>query len=242
MKKRHVFFLGLLVVLLTMGLVLAGCGGGDDSSGSGGNNSGGNDNSGSNNSGGNNSGGNNSGGNDNSGGNSSGGNNSGGNSSGGNNSGGNSSGGNNSGGNNSGGTNSGGNNSGGNNSGSGSGGDTVQYRIDQPLFGTCSKSGNNLVINWTLKTSGKSPNGVYTYTQPKNIIIGVWDGSTSAWLEPSSNTLSGSARSYTLNNYATYATSNNQVGIRVRCTSDYNETSARTTYFISSDTFSPSYN
>jgi hypothetical protein len=51
MKKRNVFLLGLLVVLLAMGLVLVGCG--DDSSGdNGSNDSGGNDNSGNNNSGG----------------------------------------------------------------------------------------------------------------------------------------------------------------------------------------------
>jgi hypothetical protein len=69
MKKSNVFLSGLLVILLAMGLVLAGC---DIGSDTGGNNSGGN-NSGNNNSGGNNSGGNNSGGN-NSGGNNTGGN------------------------------------------------------------------------------------------------------------------------------------------------------------------------
>ena len=75
MKKRNVFLLGLLVVLLAIGLVLVGCG--DSGSGdSGGNNSGGN-NSGGQNSGGNDSGGNNSGDN-NSGSNNSGGQNSGG--------------------------------------------------------------------------------------------------------------------------------------------------------------------
>ena len=44
MKKRNVFLLGLLVVLLAMGLVLAGCGKDDDSSNSNNNNSGNPDN------------------------------------------------------------------------------------------------------------------------------------------------------------------------------------------------------
>jgi len=46
MKKRNGFLLGLLVVLLAMGLVLAGCGDGDSGDNSGGQNSGGNNQSG----------------------------------------------------------------------------------------------------------------------------------------------------------------------------------------------------
>jgi len=88
MKKKNTFFPGLLVVLLTIGLIFAGCGDDNDSSnndGDGTNTSGintGGNNSGGNNSGGNNSGGNNSGSNDN-GGDNGGNNNSGGNNNGG---------------------------------------------------------------------------------------------------------------------------------------------------------------
>jgi hypothetical protein len=61
----------------------------------------------------------------------------------------------------------------GNTGGNTGGGTATEYRLDQPIFGTCTKSGNNITIRWTLTTSGKTSNGLYTYTSPSNIIIQV---------------------------------------------------------------------
>jgi hypothetical protein len=119
------------------------------------------------------------------------------------------------------------------------GGGTTEYRIAQPTFGNCSRSGNDLIIRWTLTTSGKSPNGLYTYTQPTSIIIGVQNNGNYTDIQ----TLSASARSFTLNNYSVFATgyNNDRVYLRVKCTSSYNETVSYIGYSISTNTFTPSY-
>jgi hypothetical protein len=133
-----------------------------------------------------------------------------------------------------------------NNTGSGSTGETtVKYILDQPIFGTCTKSGNNLTINWKLKTSGKTANGIYTYTSPSNIIIQVYNGTSFDEFE----TLSSSVRTFTLKNYAAYQyspenVSGNRVSIKVYCTSgssSYDSKSASTTYFVESNYWQPTY-
>jgi hypothetical protein len=114
----------------------------------------------------------------------------------------------------------------------------TEYRIDQAIFSSCSKSGENLVYNWTLKTSGKTPNGLYTYTSPSSITVSVQaDGS----YFDLTTTLTGSARTYTLNNFEVWANANGQVIIRVKCVSDYNETISYMAYYIATDTFFPNY-
>lgn len=130
-------------------------------------------------------------------------------------------------------------------SSSSGGGGTTEYILDQPTFGTCSKSGNSLTINWSLTTSGKTPNGLYTYTSPSNIIIQVYNGTSFDNIQ----TLSASARSFTLNNYTFYqyspaGVSGNNVTIRVYCTSGsnaYNSKYATTTYYVGENYWSPSY-
>ncbi|GHU73540.1 hypothetical protein FACS189450_13510 [Spirochaetia bacterium] len=118
----------------------------------------------------------------------------------------------------------------------GGGGTTIEYRIDQALFGTNSKSGNNLVFNWTLKTSGKTPNGLYTYTSPSSIVVSVQQDGGYYDLQ----TLAGSARTYTLTNFAAWA-ENDRVYFRVKCVSTYNETISYVVYRPSVNTFTPSY-
>jgi hypothetical protein len=109
-------------------------------------------------------------------------------------------------------------------------------RIDQAIFGSCSKSGNNLVFNWTLKTSGKTPNGLYTYTSPSSIVVSVQvDGSYQDL-----TTLAESARTYTLNNFATYV-ADDRLYFRVKCISDYNETISYNGYRVAANTFTPNY-
>jgi cellulose 1,4-beta-cellobiosidase len=126
--------------------------------------------------------------------------------------------------------------------GGNTGGTTVEYRLDQPIFGTSSRSGNNLSINWTLSTSGKTPNGLYTYTSPSSIIIQTYNGTSFDDFA----TLSGSARSYTLNNYSVFAyspagVSGNRVTIRVLCKSTYGDRYSTITYFVEQNSFTPSY-
>jgi hypothetical protein len=129
--------------------------------------------------------------------------------------------------------------------GGGGGGGTTEYRLDQPIFGTCSKSGNNLTINWSLTTSGKTPNGLYTYTSPSNIIIQVYDGTSFDNFQ----TLPASARSFTLNNYVLHqyspaGASGDRVTIRVYCTSGssaYDSRYATNTYFVGLNSWTPSY-
>jgi uncharacterized repeat protein (TIGR02543 family) len=118
----------------------------------------------------------------------------------------------------------------------GGGTTTTEYRIDQAYFGTCSKSGNNLVFNWTLTTSGKTPNGLYTYTSPSNIVVSVQKDGSYYDLK----TLAGSVRTYTLNNFADYAV-NDRVYFRVKCVSNYNETISYNGYVVSLNTFIPNY-
>jgi hypothetical protein len=196
--------------------------------------------------------GNNNGGDDNSGGgdNDGGGDNTG---NGGNNTGGNNTGGGNTGGNNTGGGNNNGgddNSGGGDNTGGNSGNNTdagtaVEYILDQPIFGTCTKSGNNLTIRWSLKTSGMTPNEVYTYTSPSDIIIQVYDGTSFDDIQ----NLSSSARTFTLSDYAIYqyspeGVSGNRVSIRVYCTSgsnSYDSKYSTTTYFVESNYWQPVY-
>jgi hypothetical protein len=116
------------------------------------------------------------------------------------------------------------------------GGGTTEYRIAQAIFGTCSKSGNNLVFNWTLQTSGTTPNGLYTYTSPSNIVVSVQVDGSYYDLQ----TLAGSARTYTLNNFSAWAV-NGRVYFRVKCVSNYNETISYNAYLISANTFTPNY-
>jgi hypothetical protein len=138
------------------------------------------------------------------------------------------------GGSNTGGNSGGNNNTGGNNNGGGAA--AVEYRIDQAIFGTCSKSGGNLVFRWTLKTTGKTPNGLYTYTSPSNIVVSVQADGGYHDLD----TLAGSARTYTLNNFAAWA-ADDRVYFRVKCVSGYNETISYNGYRVSVDTFTPNY-
>jgi hypothetical protein len=130
---------------------------------------------------------------------------------------------------------------------SSSGGGTTEYWLDQPTFGTCSKSGNNLTINWTLQTSGQTLNGLYTYTSPSSIIIQVYNSTTFDTIETFTG---GSRRSFTLNNFSAWqyspeGVSGNRVTIRVLCKAPSNVSSgdrySTTTYFVESDYWSPSY-
>ncbi|MDR1249257.1 MAG: InlB B-repeat-containing protein [Treponema sp.] len=118
----------------------------------------------------------------------------------------------------------------------GGGTTTTEYRIDQAIFGSCSKSGNNLVFNWTLKTTGKTPNGLYTYTSPSSIVVSVQVDGSYQDLE----TLAGSARRYTLNNFAAWA-ADDRVYFRVKCVSNYNETISYNGYRVTGNTFTPNY-
>ena len=130
-------------------------------------------------------------------------------------------------------------------SGGGGGGTTVEYRLDQPIFGTCSKSGNNLTINWSLTTSGKTPNGLYTYTSPSNIIIQVYNGTSFDNIQ----TLPATTRTYTLTNYPVFqyspaGVSGNRVTIRVYCisgSSSYDSRYATITYSVEQNYWSPTY-
>jgi hypothetical protein len=122
----------------------------------------------------------------------------------------------------------------------GTGGGTVEieYRIDQALFttSTTKKSGSNLVFNWTLKTSGKTPNGLYTYKAPDSIEIAIQsDGSYLT-----SKTLAGSAKTYTLNNYAAYV-EEDRVYLRITCIGSSGNKISYAVYRPSIDTFSFNY-
>jgi hypothetical protein len=121
------------------------------------------------------------------------------------------------------------------------GGGTTEYRIAQAYFSTCSKSGSSLVFNWTLTTTGKTPNGLYTYTSPSSIVVSVQTADGSYYdLE----TLAGSARKYTITNFENWATGTNadgRVSFRVKCVSSYNETISYNVYRISGNTFTPNY-
>jgi hypothetical protein len=206
MKRRLFGIAGVLVVLLALGLILAGCDTDTGSDSTGGNNTGGS---------------------------STGGNDTGGDNTGGDNTGGDNTGGDDTDGDNTGGDNTGGDNTGGDNTG---GGTTTVYRIDQAIFTTCSKSGNNLVFNWKLTTTGKSANGLYTYTSPSSIVVSVQaDGGYTDLA-----TLSGSTRTYTLNSFASWA-ADDRVYFRVKCVSTYNETISYNVYRPSVNVFTPNY-
>jgi hypothetical protein len=110
------------------------------------------------------------------------------------------------------------------------------YIIDQALFSTNSKSGNNLVFNWTLKTSGKSPNGLYTYTSPSSIEIAIQSGGAYV----TSQTLAGSARTYTLTNFANYV-EGGDIYLRVKCVSTYGDKISYVRYNVASNSFTPNY-
>jgi len=128
-------------------------------------------------------------------------------------------------------------------SSSSSGGGAIEYRLDQPIFGTCSKSGTSLTINWSLKTSGKTPNGLYTYTAPSSIIIQIYDGSSFFDYK----TLAASARTITLSSFSVIqykVESSNRVTVRVLCksgSSAYNDVYATTTYYVEQNTWFPTY-
>ena len=77
-----------------------------------------------------------------------------------------------------------------------------ETRLAQPTFGTCSISGNNANFNWTVQTTGTTPNGIYDYVAPTSIKIEVYAEGTN-WYEIT--TLSGTARSYTLSNWETWS-------------------------------------
>jgi cellulose 1,4-beta-cellobiosidase len=136
---------------------------------------------------------------------------------------------------------------GGNTGGNTGGGTTTEYRLDQPLFnnGRGSKNGNNLTIGWSIATSGETPNGLYTYTSPSNIIIQVYNGSSFDNIQ----TLASNARTFTLNSFAVYqyspeGTSGNRVTIRVYCTSgssSYNSQYATISYYVEQDYWVPIY-
>jgi hypothetical protein len=125
--------------------------------------------------------------------------------------------------------------------GGNTGGTTIaEYRIAQAYFITCSKSGASLVFNRTLTTTGKTPNGLYTYTSPSSIVVSVQTDDGYYDLE----TLAGSARKYTLSNFESWAMGTNadsRVYFRVKCVSNYNETISYSVYRISSNTFTPNY-
>ncbi|GBU27635.1 hypothetical protein R84B8_01170 [Treponema sp. R8-4-B8] len=101
----------------------------------------------------------------------------------------------------------------------------IETRLDQPIFGTNSVTSSSITINWTLQTTGTTPNGLYSYAAPTNITIAVYiaeDGSTPAfWYDLTSTPLAGTARSYTLSNYTPwiyYVGGKRRVSLRVTCT------------------------
>jgi fibronectin type 3 domain-containing protein len=123
---------------------------------------------------------------------------------------------------------------------SGGSGGTTEYRIAQAIFSTCSKSGASLVFNWTLTTTGKTPTG-FTYTSPSSIVVSV---QTSEGSYRDLETLPGSARKYTLNNFESWATGTNADGrvyFRVTCVGDNNNTISYSAYSISANAFTFSY-
>jgi hypothetical protein len=134
-------------------------------------------------------------------------------------------------------TSSGGGGSGGTDGGGGSG-NTTEYTIDQAIFNTntTKKNGSDLVFNWTLKTSGKTPNGLYTYKAPDSIVVSIQ--SEGVYID--ATTLAGSARSYTLKNYANYV-EDDRVYLRVKCVSTYGDKISYVVYRPSVNIFTPNY-
>jgi hypothetical protein len=112
------------------------------------------------------------------------------------------------------------------------------YTIDKALFNTSTtkKSGSTLVFNWTLKTSGKTPNGLYTYKAPDSIEIAIQSGGSYVTVQ----TLAGSARTYTLNNYAAYV-EDDRVYLRITCVSTSGNKISYAVYRPLSDSFSFNY-
>jgi hypothetical protein len=125
-----------------------------------------------------------------------------------------------------------------------SGGGTTEYRLAQPTFGTCSMTSSSMTINWTLQTTGTTPNGLYAYVAPTNITISVYiaeDGSTPAfWYDLTTTALAGTARSYTLSNYTPwiyYVGGNRRVSLRVTATRNGNtSTQAIMSYWFTGST------
>lgn len=123
--------------------------------------------------------------------------------------------------------------------GTSGGGTSTSYIIDQALFNTSTtkKSGNDLVFNWTLKTSGKSSNGLYTYKAPDSIVVSIL--SDGVYLD-ATPTLAASARTYTLKNYASYV-EGYSVTIRVKCVSTLGDKISYIAYYPGTDSFTPNY-
>jgi uncharacterized repeat protein (TIGR02543 family) len=114
----------------------------------------------------------------------------------------------------------------------------TEYTVDQAIFNTSTtkKSGSDLVFNWTLKISGKTPNGLYTYKAPDSIVVSIQ--SEGVYID--ATTLGGSARTYTLKNYANYV-EDDRIYLRVKCVSTYGDKISYIVYRPSVDVFTPNY-
>ena len=94
-----------------------------------------------------------------------------------------------------------------------------------------------MTVNWTLKTTGTTPNGLYDYVAPTSIKIEVFAEGTTWW---ELTTLAGTARSYTLSNYPPWVYTqggSRRVALRVTCIRSGNtNTSSVISYWFTGST------